>query len=414
MKPVWAVAALHRRLLTAGVLAILLAVLVGRPAFAVLAVAPLFLALTARPIRPQDFEVAASLDRARCFETETVTVSATITAGAPLTFDATLQTLPGVSVVDGIKRHSTRADHVEFTWTLRADRWGRWPLGPVFVRAYDDGLLDQAVATSDPCALTVFPATDKLGHLPLPRTLPSRLGDHVSRTIGEGVEFAGIRPFVAGDSLRRMNWRATARHRRPFITQFNAERASDVVVVVDGFADIGSPGRGSIDISVRGAATLAQSYLASHDRVGAMALGGVLHWVGGQSDATQFYRVVEALLDVRDFVSVVRPSLDRLPRAALPAGSLVVLFSPLIDDRSIEIARDLRERGYPLVIVDVLNAHPQAHSSTASAMALRLWRLERRAMRGRLADLGAHIVDWDGRGSIETALAVLPPAGRIA
>jgi uncharacterized protein (DUF58 family) len=396
-------------------LAVVLAVLVGRPAFAVFAVPPLWLVFVARPARECGIRVNVSIDQDRCFEGDTVVVSATIVADVGLTFDARLRTPAGVAVLDGVTRFAANANRVEFTWRLRANRWGRWPVGPVILGAYDDGLLASTTVRSAVAALTIFPATDGLRHLPLPRTLPNRLGDHVGRAIGEGVEFAGIRPLVPGDSLRRMNWRATARHRRPYITQFNAERAAEVVVVVDGFSDVGPPGLGSVDISLRGAATLAQSYLASHDRVGAMALGGVLRWVGGQSDATQFYRIVEALLDVRDFVSVVRPSLDRLPRAALPAGSLVVLFSPLLDERAIEIARDLRQRRYPLIVVDVLNTEPYVRpTSTAAGLALRLWRLEQRAMRGQLSDLGARVVAWDGRGPIESALAALPPAGRIA
>jgi hypothetical protein len=41
---------------------------------------------------------------------------------------------------------------------------------------------------------------------------------------------------------------------------------------------------------------------------------------------------------------------SRLPRAALPPGSLVVAFSPLLDGRFVEALRDMRERGFLRVI----------------------------------------------------------------
>ena len=36
-------------------------------------------------------------------------------------------------------------------------------------------------------------------------------GNHVARQKAEGIEFADIRQFVAGDRVRHVNWRATAR-----------------------------------------------------------------------------------------------------------------------------------------------------------------------------------------------------------
>jgi hypothetical protein len=45
--------------------------------------------------------------------------------------------------------------------------------------------------------------------------------------------------------------------------------------------------------------------------------------------------------------------LRRVPRAALPAGALVVVFSPLLDQRFVEALRDMRERGFTMLVVDV-------------------------------------------------------------
>jgi len=415
-RPRWHATGYQRRLLTVGLIGVGVAVVFGVPAFAVVAAAPLWLAFSASRKRPSRIEVSTDVDLRRCLEGDTVVVSSTATADAPVTFDAFLPCPLGLTIVDHARHDDVRSRQATYTWTLRADLWGRWPIGPIVVRAATDGLLAQTTVSSGASKpLTVLPAASALRQLPLPRTLPNRLGDHVSRVVGEGVEFAGIRPLVSGDQLRHLNWRATARYRRPYVTRFNAERACELVIVVDGISDVGPHGSSSLDIAVRGAAALAQSYLADHDRVGVIAMGGALHWVAGQSGTTQFYRVVEALLDVRDFVSVVKPAVDRLPRAVLPAGSLVVMFSPLLDERAIEVARDLRQRRFPLVVIDVLAVEPRMSPPTrTSELAFRMWRLQRRATRSGLADLGVHVIDWNGRDSLDTALGALPMAGRIA
>jgi hypothetical protein len=56
----------------------------------------------------------------------------------------------------------------------------------------------------------------------------------------------------------------------------------------------------------------------------------------------------------------------------LPPGALLVIFSPLVDDRSIDVATDLRERGYAVILADVLTAPPEPpRGSATGALALR-------------------------------------------
>jgi hypothetical protein len=49
-----------------------------------------------------------------------------------------------------------------------------------------------------------------------------------------------------------------------------------------------------------------------------------------------------------------------------------------------------------------------------SGLALRLWRLERRAMVGRLTELGAHVVTWNGEAPLDIPLGALRGLGRLA
>jgi len=156
---------------------------------------------------------------------------------------------------------------------------------------------------------------------------------------------------------------------------------------------------------VRGAAGTAQAYLQNHDRPGVVALAGMLRWLRPDVGERQFYRIVEQVLDVRGPESFVTPEVSRLPRTALPPWALVVLFSPLLDPRVLEVIQDLRERGYPLVVVDVLAVEPHpAAPSSVTPLALRLWRLDRLALRRELAELGVPVVTWEGSEPLDVPL----------
>src|SRR5690348_18046028 len=106
-------------------------------------------------------------------------------------------------------------------------------------------------------------------------------------------------------------------------------------------------------------------------------------------------------------------SFARLPRAALPPGALVVVFSPLLDQRFVETLRDMRERGFTMLVVDVLNAEPPARPLSSplgqqratNRTARRIWRMEQEAIRFSLRELGIPVVHWNGIESLDLPLA---------
>ena len=57
----------------------------------------------------------------------------------------------------------------------------------------------------------VAPRRAAIGWLPLPRRLQGLTGSHESARAGDGGDFRDVHPFTAGDRLRRIDWKATAR-----------------------------------------------------------------------------------------------------------------------------------------------------------------------------------------------------------
>jgi uncharacterized protein (DUF58 family) len=145
-------------------------------------------------------------------------------------------------------------------------------------------------------------------------------------------------------------------------------------------------------------------YLANRDRVGLIVYASRLNWVPPGQGERHFQRLLDLLMSSPGGWDKAA-GLTRLPRAALPPGALIVVFSPLLDPALVEAVRDVRERGFSVVIVDVLNSEPGNDGSKVSDLTRRVWRLEQQAIRFSMVQLGVPVVHWDGQGSLDDQLA---------
>ncbi len=110
----------------------------------------------------------------------------------------------------------------------------------------------------------------------------SRLvGAHLKRRRGEGTDFHQMREYRVGDSLRQIDWKATARARKLVSREYQDEKNQQLVLMIDtGRRMMASEGGLSHFDHVLNAA-LVVSYLALRqgDGVGLFAAGGDSRWV---------------------------------------------------------------------------------------------------------------------------------------
>jgi uncharacterized protein (DUF58 family) len=303
------------------------------------------------------------------------------------------------------------ADGPRARFTFSPQRWGRRQIGTLDVVLRDRWRLAEGHLTVNLPALDCYPAPAQQRTQVVLSRLPNRLGEHAARSFGEGIEFAGVREYAPGDRQRSINWPASTRRGRLQVNTFAAERSQDVVLLVDGTSDVGEPGSSALDLALRGAAAAARAYLDARDRVGVITYHwSSVGWLGPGLGRRQVYRIIDSMLAsergvAAPGVSAQGTSMRRLPRAALPPGALVVVFSPLLDQRFVEILRDMRERGFTILVVDVLNADPPVRPRSTDRMARRVWRMEQEAIRFSLRELGVPVVHWDGIGSLDLPLA---------
>ena len=356
LAPQWRSSRHARRLLTLGLFSVFIATVARRPEFAGVA-APALLLLAAGRVqrRPPRITVRAQPSSRRGFEGELMALDVVVEGQDDCTVRWTLRPGPEIGPVG-----ATAADGRQARFTFTPERWGRRQIGAVDVVLRDRWRLAEGHATVTLPRLDCYPAPAQQRTRVVLRRLPNRLGEHPARTSGEGIEFFGVREYVPGDRQRSINWPASTRRGRLQVNTFAAERSQDVVLLVDATSDVGVPGTSALDLALRGAAAAARAYVDARDRVGVITYQwGEASWLVPGLGRRQVYRIIDSML-ASDAGWTRGASFRRLPRAALPPGALVVVFSPLLDQRFVEALRDMRERSFSVLVVDVLNAEPPA------------------------------------------------------
>jgi uncharacterized protein (DUF58 family) len=392
-------------------LGLLAALATRRPELVVVA-APFALAAAIGLVlaRPPRIDAELELGAERTLEGEEVDVRVTLVAevGAER-LEVLLQLPRHLVLVDGINPVQVRladGERRELTYRLRCARWGAFRVGRLSVRAHDwFGLFRHEGVIDRRRPLKVYPSEENVRNLLRPVETQVFAGNHVARQKGEGIEFADLRPFVPGDRIRHVNWRASARRGELWINEHHAERNADVVILLDSFAEARSGDRSTLDPALRAAGTLAARYLQQKDRVGFVTFGGILNWLLPTTGAVQLYRIVDAMLDTQIVLSYAWRDIGTVPRRTLPPQALVLALTPLLDDRSEAALLDLRGRGFDLVVIEIspLPYLPE-RSGGVEALADRLWRLRREAMRGRFERAGIPVAAWGDETSLAAAL----------
>ena len=120
----------------------------------------------------------------------------------------------------------------------------------------------------------------QIGHY-RPKGRSLRAGQHLSKLRGRGMDFAEVRHYQAGDEIRHMEWRVTARTGRPHVKLYQEERERPVIILADFSPSMYFGTRLAFKsvVAARLAALLAWTVVKQGDRVGGLLFSAFKHLV---------------------------------------------------------------------------------------------------------------------------------------
>ncbi|MDW8212981.1 MAG: DUF58 domain-containing protein [Roseiflexaceae bacterium] len=271
------------------------------------------------------------------------------------------------------------------------------------------GLSHRTVAVAAPGNILIMPEVARLSHLGIrPRRTRIFSGTIPARQGGAGIEFFGVREYQAGDPVRWINNRATARFPGSlYVNEFEQERVADIGIILD--ARRGSDVQGHhhtlFEYSVQAAAALADALISQGNRVGLLIYGHAIEWTFPGYGKIQREKVLRALAQARTGDRAALASLADIPTRLFPARSQIVLVSPLQPGDAPPILH-MRAHGYDVLIVSPDPVAFEARTlGPVADLAARIARIERQALLQRLYRAGVRIVDWDVETPLAQALA---------
>jgi uncharacterized protein (DUF58 family) len=267
--------------------------------------------------------------------------------------------MPGVVT---FAREASMRGHEVIEWpvTLSAPVRGFFRIGPARLRSSDlFGLFDSETAVRGDTRLVVYPRTYSLGDLGLTSARPFGERAGGQRIFEDPVRVVGVRDYIPGDPLKRVDWNATARVGRLQSRVYEPSRSQSVVIALNittmehtwqGFDPL------VLERSVVVAASIARDAFEQHASLGLVANGSFPDAdrpirIGAGRRPDQLVRVLEALAMVAPFTtSLLSEELER-PGSALPAGATIVVVAALMPPELAATLRRLRGQGYQVHVV---------------------------------------------------------------
>lgn len=287
-------------------------------------------------------------------------------------------------------------DSVSTTYQFPSPERGQYDIGPLTVRARDPYGFYFSQTILEPDTLYVIPRPEKIRGVQLrPRHLGPWHGSIPSRLLGSGTEFYSMRSYVPGDDPKRINWKATARYNRLVVNETEAERVTDIMLVLDTDVTFFDSFQDEFERRVAGAASLASLFLRQGNRVGLVLQGGERGAIPAGFGKRHERRILFLLALARPGKASIGTSyvVNLLARRMLPARSQIVIISPLLDPEIVQGANDLAGAGYGLLIISPTPLPPSTFQTTTEELAYRILMLERSNILLALEKV-ANVIHW--------------------
>jgi uncharacterized protein (DUF58 family) len=318
----------------------------------------------------------------------------------------------GMTLLEGVshQRVSLAAGQaVEWSCRFKAAR-GLYSWENVYARASDPlGIWDLEQDVPAPGNMIAHPAPLSLHPSPLkPRQTLHTAGQLASRLAGSGTDFWGVREYLPGDTLQRINWRLAARYpRKIFSNEFERQEIADYGFILDArqLSGDGALDAAMFEHSVSAVSSLSENFLRAGNRVSLLVFGRSIHFEFPGYGKKQHHALLRRLARAKLGSNIAFKKLEYFPVRLFPTHSLIVVLSS-VDADDLETYARLMAYGYEVLLISpdaVDYANRIAPQSVQNTLAFRAAKVERALMLKKLLNMGIKVIDWQ----VDTPLGVV-------
>lgn len=269
----------------------------------------------------------------------------------------------GLSTSPSFTRITTLGSNarVDFDFALQASKRGYYALGPLFISSGDLlGLTSEQVLEKPAQYVTVYPKIIALSQVKIPSRSPQGTLRHTQPVFEDPSRLFGKRDYVAGDSLRRVDWKATASSGRMQVKLFESSIALETLLILD-LQNVDYDYRNRIDsgeLAIVIAASLAAWIAGKHQSVGIKINGldaptsGEPQYLPPRKGQAQLIRILETLAraEMCETATTLEAQIQH-QRCQLPWGTTLIVISGQVGQPVLDELHQARRAGQNALLI---------------------------------------------------------------
>ncbi len=248
-----------------------------------------------------------------------------------------------------------------FNYTVNANKRGYYPIGPFFISTGDLLGLNQPLRRENQVQhLTVYPKIIPLASMKIPPRSPQGTLRHNQPIFEDPTRVLGKRDYVAGDSLRRVDWKSSATTGRLQVKIFEPSIALETLI----FLDLNAEGYyyknriDSIELAVVIAASVVAWVAGKRQTVGLKVNGkdplktdGLPQYIPPRKGQAHLIRMLEILARVEMSAENSIATIIQQQRYHLPWGTTLIVITGQAGDDLLNELYQARRAGQNAVLI---------------------------------------------------------------
>lgn len=156
-------------------------------------------------------------------------------------------------------------------------------------------------------------------------------GTKKTRRIGHSLEFEQIKEYVAGDDIRTLNWKATAKRNQLMVNQYVEEKSQPVYAIIDKGRAMQMPfdGLTLLDYAINATLAVSNAVLRKQDKAGMLSFSNKIEdLIVAEQRNSQMNLISEALYNIKtNFFESDFSQLYAVVKRKITHRSLLILYT---------------------------------------------------------------------------------------